>query len=106
MAGPWTDEEIAWARECLHAGDTIEEIAAWAGRTVAEVVGAIGGGRNITPREREVLSLYAAGCSLSAIGQETGRARTAVGAMLSGLRRKGVQVGHRPQGRRVREVTA
>jgi hypothetical protein len=44
-AGLWTDEEIAWAKACFAAGDSIGEIAAAAARDwidVAVKVGAYG----------------------------------------------------------------
>lgn len=36
-AGLWTDEEIAWARECFRCGDAVAEIAATAGRDFLDV---------------------------------------------------------------------
>lgn len=39
---PWTDEERAWARDCFYAGDSLEEIADTAGRSLMDVARAIG----------------------------------------------------------------
>ena len=38
---PWTDEERAWARECLDAGDTVKEVASWALRSPRDVRSAL-----------------------------------------------------------------
>lgn len=35
---PWTPEEREWAQECLDARDSPQEIAAWASRTVVDVL--------------------------------------------------------------------
>jgi DNA-binding NarL/FixJ family response regulator len=88
----WPADEIAWARECFHAGDTFEEIAGAAGCTVADVRRVLGSGRNITERGREVLSLYSSGCSLIEIGQELGISAAAVHERLSYMRHKGVPI--------------
>jgi len=95
MGAPWTSEEIAWARECFLAGDTIEEIAEWASREVRDVVGAIGTGRNLSPRNREILSLYMCGCSFGQIAQERGGSAKAAAATLTHLRRQGLRIPHR-----------
>ena len=96
---PWEPDEIAWAKECLTAGDSIEEIAATAGRPVDDVIAHIGSGKRITPKAREVLQLYAAGLTLAEIdierGQTTGRPGSAAAALLLGLRRRGVEVPYR-----------
>lgn len=38
---PWTPEERAWALECLEAGDSVAEVASWAGRRPADVRAAL-----------------------------------------------------------------
>lgn len=38
---PWTPEERAWALECLEAGDSVAEVASWAGRGQADVRAAL-----------------------------------------------------------------
>lgn len=67
---PWSPDERAWARECVLAGDTAEDIAEMAGRTVADVRANVAWPHKaLTAREREAISLYSAGLSLAAIGQ-------------------------------------
>lgn len=72
-AQPWDREEVAWARECLAAGDTLEEIADMSGRTLGDVEARLGRIR-LTPMQREVLSLYAAGLTYAEIDTLRGRA--------------------------------
>ena len=102
----WDREELEWARECFRNGDTLEEIAAWSGRSVAAVVAVLGSGQRMTPTEQEVLSLYMAGCSFAEIDSARGATskgasfRTAVpgkaaAAIITNLRRKGVSIPHR-----------
>lgn len=59
-AGPWTEEERAWAVECLTAGDTYEEVAAWSGRTVIDVERTIALPR-LNDRQRQIMALLAVG---------------------------------------------
>lgn len=70
MAAPWDSDEIAWARECAAAGDTVEEIAEWSGRTVDDVRRVLVGLRKLTRRERLAASLWAAGFTLPEVGRE------------------------------------
>jgi len=98
MAKLWDADELAWARECFHAGDSVEEIAESAGRTIEDVAGAIGGGRKITPYERRILSLYSAGCTFPEIAGELRMSKKAASAAITGLRRKGIPVPHRTPG--------
>lgn len=100
MRRPWLPDELQWARDCLHAGDSIEEIAQAAGRTTADVDNALTGLPRLTPTQRKVLSLYTAGCTLDAIDRERGitgqyRPGHAARNMLSELRRKGIPIPHR-----------
>lgn len=37
MQRDWTNDEKDWARKCLRAGDTLEQVSAWGGRPVAEI---------------------------------------------------------------------
>ena len=92
---PWSAEERAWAQECLLAGDSLEEIAEWSGRTRADVISVVGSGRNITPRGREILSLYSAGCSFPEIAQERGGSWKSAAATITQLRRQGLPIPHR-----------
>lgn len=99
----WDAEEIAWGRECLASGDSVEEIAETAGCAVAEVVANIGPGR-LTAQQREVVSLYVAGLSFAEIdaqrGHTTGRPGSAAAAMITGLRQRGVAIPYRHGWRR------
>ena len=99
MSAPWSAEELAWARECFLSGDSLEEIADWSGREVQDIVAKIGTGRNISPRQRDILSLYTAGCSFPEIAQERGGSWKAAAAAVSELRTKGLAIprlGRRP----------
>jgi len=94
----WPDDEIAWAKECFVAGDSLDEIAEAAGRSVADVRTVLGSGRSITPRDREILSLYAAGCTFEEIAQELqigGCGYKVPAETITRLRRKGVAVPYR-----------
>lgn len=106
MTTPWTRDEIEWARECFRSGDSFEEIADWSGRSMAEVIMVLGSGQRLTPTEREVLSLYMAGCSFAEIddarGQtskgaafRTGVPGKAAAAIITNLRKKGFTVPYR-----------
>lgn len=64
----WDADEIAWARECARAGDTPEEVAEMAGRTVEDVKARIGFPR-LTPHERTALQMYLAGSDVRSIGR-------------------------------------
>jgi hypothetical protein len=94
----WDAEEIAWGRECLAAGDSVEEIAATAGCAVAEVVANVGPGR-LTEKQREVVSLYTAGCSFEEIdtarGLTSGRLGSAAASMITHLRQGGFPLPYR-----------
>ena len=72
MKRPWDREELEWARECWRSGDSLEEIAEWSGRTMADVIMVLGSGQRLSPTEREVLSLYMAGCSFAEIDNARG----------------------------------
>lgn len=68
---PWTDEERAWAVECLTAGDTYEEVAAWSGRTVIDVERTIALPR-LNDRQRQIMALLAVGYAPTEIDALTG----------------------------------
>lgn len=99
----WDADEIAWGRDCLVSGDSVEEIAEAAGCAVAEVVANIGPGR-LTARQREVVSLYMAGCSFEEIdaerGMTSGRPGSAAASMITDLRKKGFPLPYRHGWRR------
>lgn len=105
---PLPADEIAWARECFLAGDSFSEIAAAAGRDVAEISAVLGSGRCLSDTAREVLSLYAAGCTFEEIDRERGKLNPncpgkAAASLVTHLRRKGLPIPHRAHpGRRSR----
>lgn len=98
---PWDEEERAWARECLLAGDTPEEVAEMAGRSVEDVRAHAGLPIKLTPHRRRVLRLYGAGYTFAEIGRElwpgidVEAARKRGAAVIAGLRQKGVPVPRR-----------
>ncbi len=103
MRRRWDHEELEWARECWRSGDSIEEIAEWSNRTMAEVVMVLGSGCRMTPTEREVLSLYMAGCTFAEIDHARGansagkpfKTRVpgkAAASIITNLRRKGISI--------------
>ncbi|MEW6018429.1 MAG: hypothetical protein AB1760_10195 [Pseudomonadota bacterium] len=92
---PWCDEERAWALECALSGDSVEEIAEIAGRDVEDVAGVLGRAGRLSPRTREILSFYSAGCTFPEIGRELDRSWRAMGARVSDLRRAGFAIPHR-----------
>lgn len=69
---PWDGDEIAWARACFAAGDTVAEIAEIADRACDDVRRITGSDSQLTPTEREVLSLYAAGLTFAEIDEARG----------------------------------
>lgn len=95
----WPPDELAWARECLLAGDTPEEVAAIARRTVDDVRRARGPLTKFTDLQRQILSLYAAGLTFAEIDAARGfvgaRAGKAAGATITFLRRRGFPIPHR-----------
>ena len=102
-------DEIAWALECAAAGDSYAEIAETAGCSVADVANALGR-REMTPRERDVAGLYAAGSSIrdidAELGFNTSRPGSAAAARLCELRRKGWPIAHRVTAQRVAQSCA
>lgn len=95
----WPADEIAWGRECLRAGDSVEEIAEGAGCSLAEVIGNIGRGR-LTAQQREVVSLYTAGCAFPDINRELGAQSLAAESMITKLRERGYPIPYRHDWRR------
>ena len=68
---PGTDEERAWAVECLTAGDTYEEVAAWSNRSVVDVERTIALPR-LNDRQRQIMALLAVGYAPAEIDALTG----------------------------------
>jgi DNA-binding NarL/FixJ family response regulator len=94
---PWDQDEWTWAIECAVAGDSPEEIAETAGRSVPEVRDVIGDLAFLTAKQRDLLSLYAAGCSFPDIGGELKRSWRACGAQVTDLRKRGLPIPYRCQ---------
>lgn len=95
----WPSDEVAWGRECLVSGDSVEEIAQAAGCPVAEVVANIGSGR-LNSLQRDVVSLYLAGATFGQIDAETGRTGSRIpgkasAQMITMLRRRGEPIPYR-----------
>lgn len=97
----WTQEEIDWGRECYAAGDSLEEVVTAAGCSRDEVIANIGPGR-LTAVQREVVSLYVAGCTFQQIDRERGvvsrHPGKAAASMITTLRRRGFPVPYRNDG--------
>jgi hypothetical protein len=102
----WPADEAAWARECYHCGDSLEEIAAASGRSIADVKRVLGSGCNLTETERDVLSLYTAGCTFAGIDATRGATASgksfasrvpgkAAASIITNLRNKGIPIPHR-----------
>ena len=92
---PWDVEEIAWARECAAAGDTVEEIAAAAERHVEDVAAQLAELRPMTANEREVASLYAAGLMPAEIDAARPVGAEAARKVIRRLRARGYAIPHR-----------
>src|SRR5205085_12125987 len=80
-------EELAWARECALAGDTLHDLAEMAGVPAAELAPALAAAgirlrdpeaRPLSPREAYVAARYQDGAFYEQIGREIGRSRTLV----------------------------
>ena len=87
-----------------------EEIAKIAGRSVDEVAEVLGSARNLTARQREVLSLFSAGCTYAEIDKVCGNTRCRPGAaaasIVTALRKRGGELGYRQHGLRSHEARA
>lgn len=59
MQTEWTHEECLWARKCLAAGDTLEQVSAWGGRSVAEIERRLGLVRSGQPTPTKYLERHA-----------------------------------------------
>lgn len=96
MSPPWDVDELTWARECVSAGDSLPEVAAWSGRSLPDVCSALADLRPMTDRQRRIASLYATGMTHQAIAAELGMtgafARHSIGADLNDLRRHGYAI--------------
>ncbi|NBB51469.1 hypothetical protein GVN24_24600 [Rhizobium sp. CRIBSB] len=99
---PWEAEELAWARACVMAGDTVEDIAEMSGRSVEDVRRRVPMIR-LTNHERTALQLYAAGTTVRDIGRAlkpTSTRPDSLGACyVRRLRDKGVILQQRRPGR-------
>lgn len=68
MSPAWDAEEMAWALECARAGDTPEEVAEMAGRSVEDVKTRIAF-PDLTSHQRTALQMYLAGSDVRSIGR-------------------------------------
>lgn len=102
MARPWDADEIAWARECALAGDTPEDVAEMADRSVEDVRAHVDFPR-LTPNLRSVLQLYVAGATVRTIGTtikpDTPRPDSLGACYVKRLRAKGLPLPERRPGR-------
>lgn len=103
MTAPWTADELAWADECVSAGDTAEDIAEMAGRAVEDVRRHVRFKTRLTNNERLVLSLYTAGTTVRDIGRQlkpnSPRPDSLAACYVRRLRDKGYQLPSRLPGR-------
>jgi len=99
LIAAWDGEEVVWARECAAAGDSLEEIAAAAGRPLDEVRLILADLPPMSAKAREIASLYAAGVPVRQIDVEIGTATAKPGknasSRLNELRRRGYDIPHR-----------
>ncbi len=102
MSPAWDNDELAWALECAAAGDTAEEIAEMAGRSVADVRANVALPR-LTQGQRTALQLYIAGATLEDIGRclrpSSRMPKQLAFSYLKGLRNRGVPLPARCPGR-------
>jgi hypothetical protein len=102
MARPWDAEEIAWAKECAGAGDTAEDVAEMAGRTVEDVRAHVRF-PHLTENMRTALQLYLAGTDVRSIGRtikpDTPRPDSLGACYVKRLRAKGFDLPSRLPGR-------
>lgn len=102
----WEADELAWARECLAAGDTLEEIAEWCEprRTVEDVAAALAVDldarmrRRADPRWLEIERLWNLDYGCRHIGPRVGLAPARVNQIIIKMRELGFNVPARPRG--------
>lgn len=99
----WAADELAWAQECLAAGDTLEDIAEMAGRSLADVQRNVTVGMKLTDRQRLAARLYAAGATVRDIGRaikpDTPRPDSLGASYIKTIRAKGYALAARRVGR-------
>lgn len=89
MIRPWDQEERAWALECLGAGDTAEEIAVAADRTVEDVKAALADLPTLTSLQRRVANCISAGMTCTETDQALNAARGTAWSCVRRIRAKG-----------------
>ena len=103
LTRPWDKEELAWAAECVSAGDTAEDIAEMAGRTVEDVKANVRCLSRLTDKQRQVRALYTAGTTVRDIGRimkpDTPRPDSLGAVYVRRLRAKGYHLPSRIPGR-------
>ncbi len=93
-------EAMAWARECLAAGDAPEELAMALGLSEEQLLCAAGVHTPMTPRQREAASLRAAGLTdAEAAGRMERCTAAAVSNLLRTARSNGYAIALRSPGR-------
>lgn len=110
MSPAWDNDELAWARECAAAGDSLEEIAETSGRSLDEVKLMLSDLPPMSAKAREIASLYAAGVPVRQIDVEIGTPTPHPGknaaSRLNELRRRGYPIPHRARGEIVEQARA
>ena len=83
---PIPDDEFAWAQECLLAGDTLEEVADWSGRPIAQWRHRMGRLAKLPKGAQAALSWISAGCSQEEAAALIGTSRKVIAMQLFRLR--------------------
>lgn len=86
---PWDDEERAWAAECVSAGDTAEDIAEMAGRTVEDVKAALADLPPLTSLQRRVANCISAGMTCTETDHALNAAHGTAWSCVRRIRAKG-----------------
>lgn len=97
---PWDAEERAWLLECFAAGDSVEEMAAWAARPVAEVeAGLAEVAPKVSARDLRLLALWGDPTrKVAEIAAELAISRERVKQLVKRLRELGFSVPRREAG--------
>jgi hypothetical protein len=111
-----TTDELAWAQDCIRAGDTIDELVEWAGRTAEVWRRALGLredglspvrlGRDITPRERFLVEAARAEVPFTEIGERLGVSQQRVRQLAVRMQNAGLLLPPRSSGTRERPKIA
>lgn len=102
MRNQVTTEELRWAKTCLAAGDTLEEVAEWSRRPISDWELALGPLAKFAATQRRRLALWDLGYTTEQIAAKVGMTNSAVNQGFTWLRAKGLPVPKRRQ--RAREL--